>query len=78
MPALIDRYAAVLLDMHRTFMFGVDRFGPGEDFAAMKKSADLRGFKVFVERTGEDLTGWRGTIPAPRDAAERTAAGGSA
>ncbi|MCA9505234.1 MAG: SRPBCC family protein [Spirochaetaceae bacterium] len=40
--------------------------------------ADLRGFKVFVERTGEDLTGWRGTIPAPRDAAERTAAGGSA
>ncbi|MCA9662622.1 MAG: hypothetical protein KC486_30055, partial [Myxococcales bacterium] len=34
MPALIDRYAAVLLDMHRTFMFGVDRFGPDEDFAA--------------------------------------------
>ncbi|MEZ4382958.1 MAG: HAD family hydrolase [Nannocystaceae bacterium] len=34
MPALLDSYAALLLDMHRTFMFGVDRFGPGEDFAA--------------------------------------------
>ncbi len=30
----IDRFSAILLDMHGTFMFGHDRFGDGEDFHA--------------------------------------------
>ncbi len=32
--SLLERYPVVLLDMNGTFMFGQDRFGPGEDFAA--------------------------------------------
>ena len=39
-PALIDRYATLLLDMHRTFMFGVDRFGP-DDQAFLEQIADI-------------------------------------
>ena len=31
---VLDEYPVVLLDMNRTFMFGEDRFGPGEDYAA--------------------------------------------
>lgn len=31
---VLDRFKVVLLDMNGTFMFGEDRFGPGEDFAA--------------------------------------------
>ncbi len=34
MQELLAPYDVVLLDMHRTFMFGVDRFDEGEDFAA--------------------------------------------
>jgi FMN phosphatase YigB (HAD superfamily) len=47
MPALIDRYAAVLLDMHRTFMFGVDRFGPEENYAATYR--ELGGARLSAE-----------------------------
>lgn len=31
---ILGRFQVVLLDMNGTFMFGEDRFGPGEDFAA--------------------------------------------
>ena len=31
---LLDRFPVLLLDMNRTFMFGADRFGPDEDYAA--------------------------------------------
>ncbi len=34
MPRLLDNYQAVLLDMHQTFMFDVDRFGPEQNYAA--------------------------------------------
>lgn len=36
MPAILplDDFAVLLLDMNSTFMFGEDRFGPAEDFAA--------------------------------------------
>lgn len=33
-PRLFGRFHVLLLDMHGTFMFGQDRFGPGEDFHA--------------------------------------------
>lgn len=32
--AFLDRFRLVVLDMHGTFMFRQDRFGPNEDFAA--------------------------------------------
>ena len=31
---VLDRFKVILLDMNGTFMFGQDRFGPEEDFAA--------------------------------------------
>ncbi len=34
MKRYIDRFSAILLDVHGTFMFGHDRFGDGEDFHA--------------------------------------------
>ena len=34
MKRYIDRFSAILLDMHGTFMFGHDRFGDGEDLHA--------------------------------------------
>jgi FMN phosphatase YigB (HAD superfamily) len=34
----LDRFRVVLLDLNGTFMFGEDRFGPGEDFAATYRS----------------------------------------
>jgi hypothetical protein len=34
----LDRYRVVLLDLNGTFMFGGDRFGPGEDFHATYRS----------------------------------------
>lgn len=33
-PAILARFAGVLLDMNGTLMFGGDRFGPEQDFAA--------------------------------------------
>src|SRR5262245_36787056 len=36
---ILDQYKVVLLDLNGTFMFGEDRFGPGEDFAATYRSA---------------------------------------
>jgi FMN phosphatase YigB (HAD superfamily) len=35
---ILDRFTVVLLDMNGTFMFGQDRFGPDEDFAATYRS----------------------------------------
>jgi len=34
MNHLLDQYSVLLLDMNGTFMFGQDRFGPGENFHA--------------------------------------------
>ena len=31
---LLDRFSVVLLDLNGTFMFGQDRFGPDQDYAA--------------------------------------------
>jgi putative hydrolase of the HAD superfamily len=36
--SILNRFKVVLLDMNGTFMFGQDRFGPGEDFAATYRS----------------------------------------
>lgn len=44
--SILDRFTVVLLDMNGTFMFGQDRFGPGEDFAATYRSL---GGKVVAD-----------------------------
>jgi putative hydrolase of the HAD superfamily len=33
-PDILSRFGAVLLDMNGTLMFGGDRFGPDQDYAA--------------------------------------------
>jgi hypothetical protein len=40
--AVLDRFRVVLLDLNSTFMFGEDRFGPGEDSAATYRSGGGR------------------------------------
>ena len=36
--AFLDRFAALLLDMNGTCMFGHDRFGPDQDYVATYRS----------------------------------------
>jgi putative hydrolase of the HAD superfamily len=43
--AVLDRFRVVLLDLNGTFMFGQDRFGPGEDFAATYRSVGGRALE---------------------------------
>lgn len=38
MARILDNYSVLLLDLNSTFMFGEDRFGPGEDFHATYRS----------------------------------------
>ncbi len=42
---VLDRYRVVLLDLNGTFMFGEDRFGPGEDFHATYRSIGGRALE---------------------------------
>jgi FMN phosphatase YigB (HAD superfamily) len=42
---LLDGFHVVLLDLNGTFMFGEDRFGPGEDFAATYRSVGGRALQ---------------------------------
>jgi FMN phosphatase YigB (HAD superfamily) len=42
---VLDRFRVVLLDLNGTFMFGQDRFGPGEDFAASYRSVGGRALE---------------------------------
>lgn len=47
----LDRFTVILLDMNGTFMFGQDRFGPGEDFAATYRGLGGKALAdVEVER----------------------------
>src|SRR2546427_8054760 len=44
---ILSRFAAVLLDMNGTLMFGGDRFGPDQDYAATYRS--LGGSRLAPE-----------------------------
>jgi putative hydrolase of the HAD superfamily len=46
----LSRFAVVLLDMNGTFMFGGDRFGPEQDFAATYHRLGGRGLTSRVVR----------------------------
>jgi FMN phosphatase YigB (HAD superfamily) len=47
----LDRVRVVLLDMNGTFMFGEDRFGPAEDFAATYRSVGGRALEPQQVKT---------------------------
>jgi FMN phosphatase YigB (HAD superfamily) len=46
-PDILHRFAAVLLDMNGTFLFGGDRFGPDQDYAASYRA--LGGSQLATE-----------------------------
>ncbi len=47
-PGTLSRYAGVLLDMNGTFMFGGDRFGPEQDYAATYRALGGRQLAAGV------------------------------
>src|SRR5438094_9055623 len=49
---LLSRYTGVLLDMNGTFMFGGDRFGPEQDFAATYHALGGRRLAAQVVQDG--------------------------
>src|SRR5437899_12161256 len=61
-PDILSRFAAVLLDMNGTLMFGGDRFGPDQDYAATYRT--LGGSRLAPD-------GVQATIPACYETMER-------
>jgi HAD superfamily hydrolase (TIGR01549 family) len=51
-PGLLSRFTVVLLDMNGTFMFGGDRFGPEQDFAATYHALGGRRLPARVVQDG--------------------------
>src|SRR6266550_916651 len=49
---MLSRFTVVLLDMNGTFMFGGDRFGPEQDFAATYHALGGRGLAAQVVQDG--------------------------
>jgi HAD superfamily hydrolase (TIGR01549 family) len=49
---MLSRFAVVLLDMNGTFMFGGDRFGPEQDFAATYRALGGRRLDARVVQDG--------------------------
>ena len=56
MHRLLDQYRVVLLDMHGTFMFDIDRFGPEQDYAATYRR--LGGTQLDDRAVNQLLTDW--------------------
>ena len=56
MHRLLDQYRVVLLDMHGTFMFDIDRFGPEQDYAATYRR--LGGSQLDDRAVNQLLTDW--------------------
>lgn len=53
-PDILSRFAAVLLDMNGTIMFGGDRFGPDQDYAATYRT--LGGSQLAAEVVQATIT----------------------
>ena len=49
---MLSRFTVVLLDMNGTFMFGGDRFGPEQDFAATYRALGGRQLPARVVQDG--------------------------
>lgn len=56
MHALLSGYRALLLDMHCTFMFDIDRFGPEQDYAATYQR--LGGSRLAPAAVNQLLGDW--------------------
>ena len=50
--SMLSRFTIVLLDMNGTFMFGGDRFGPEQDFAATYHALGGRQLPARVVQDG--------------------------
>jgi putative hydrolase of the HAD superfamily/5'-nucleotidase len=51
---VLDRFAVVLLDLNSTFMFGEDRFGPGQDYHATYVAEGGRALAPAAVRAAVD------------------------
>lgn len=65
MPDILPRFAAVLLDMNGTFMFGEDGFGPNQDYAATYRA--LGGRRLTPGAVREAVTACTETLQAIYD-----------
>ena len=61
-PDILTRFAAVLLDMNDTFLFGGDRFGPEQDYAATYRG--LGGSRLTSEVVQATITACSETLGA--------------
>ena len=59
-PDILSRFAAVLLDMNGTLMFGGDRFGPDQDYAATYRT--LGGSRLAPEVVQATITACHETM----------------
>jgi putative hydrolase of the HAD superfamily/5'-nucleotidase len=59
-PDILSRFAAVLLDMNGTVMFGGDRFGPDQDYAATYRT--LGGSRLATEIVQTTITACYATM----------------
>jgi putative hydrolase of the HAD superfamily len=59
-PDILSRFAAVLLDMNGTLMFGGDRFGPDQDYAATYRT--LGGSRLATEMVQATITACYATM----------------
>lgn len=70
----VDQFHVILLDMAKTFMFGVDRFSGAEDFAATYRKVggktlnDQRvrqAIRAVIETMQTDYDQWTVSLPFP-------------
>ena len=59
-PDILSRFVAVLLDMNGTLMFGGDRFGPDQDYAATYRT--LGGSRLATEIVQTTITACYATM----------------
>lgn len=70
---LADDRARVMLQMKYDPQAWSEKIGNALGIFTRRVEADLKGFKQFVERRGDEISGWRGSVSAPRDAAQKDA-----
>lgn len=70
---LSDDRSRVMLQLGYDPASWSEKIGDALGIFTRRVEADLKGFKQFVERRGDEISGWRGSVSAPRDAAQKDA-----
>lgn len=67
-----DERSRVMLQLDVEPEGWVERVGDALGVVTRRVQADLERFKSFVETEGDRVKGWRGRVPAPPDANQKT------